>query len=339
MNFKKILASVLSAVTVLTTSVLALPETVLISGQGIGITLNSQGVMVTDVAEIETKAGEKESPAKSGGIKKGDIITKIGKENIRCVNDLNKALEQSESNAIWVEVLRGNSKMTLKIKPQKDKSGKARLGLWAKDVAAGIGTLTFYDPQTGAFGALGHGITESTSGALIKIDGGEVLTSTIVAVQRGEKGNPGELQGIFGENDKPVGKVEKNTNCGIFGTMELSKEALAKAQNIKVGKREDVRVGKAYILANIEGNTTGKYEIEICKIPVISGDKTKGMVIKITDKKLLEKTGGIVRGMSGSPIVQSGRLVGAVTHVFVNDPTSGYGIFIEDMLEEVDRIK
>ncbi len=332
MNFKKILVSAYTAVSVLSLWVFATPESVLISGQGIGITLNSQGVMVTDTAQIETQNGKAESPAKSGGIKKGDIITKINGEKIGSVKDLSKALSEAEDNAVMVEAQRGESRITLKIKLKKDKTGTPRMGLWTKDAAAGIGTLTFYDPATGDFGALGHGITESTSGALIKINGGEVLTSTIVAVQKGEKGNPGELQGVFGENDKAVGVVKKNTDCGIFGNMELSEGELEKTKEIKIGSRADVRVGKAYILANIEGNATDKFEIEICKIPVFSGDKTKGMVIKITDKRLLDKTGGIVRGMSGCPIVQSGRLVGAITHVFVNDPTMGYGIFIEDML-------
>ncbi len=336
MQFQKIFASVFSAVVILSATVFAVPESVLISGKGIGITLNSKGAMVTGTAEIETKGGKAESPAQRSGIKKGDIITKINKTKIKSVSDLYKALEEIEDNPVMIEVYRGEAKILLKVKPQKDKDGKFRLGLWARDAAAGIGTLTFYEPETGSFGALGHGITESTTGGLIEVDGGEILPSTIVATQKGKKGEPGELQGIFGENDTPIGEVKANTHCGIFGTMKLSEAEEANAQSIKIGSRNDVRVGKAYILANVEGKSTGKYEIEICKIPAFTGDKTKGMVIKITDKNLLKKTGGIVRGMSGCPIVQSGRLVGAVTHVFVNDPTTGYGIFIEDMLEEME---
>lgn len=338
MKLKKFVISVMVAFTVLTVNVLAMPENVLISGQGIGITLNSQGAMVTGMAKVKTNDGEVESPALAGGVKKGDIITKIGEKDIHCVDDLREALREIKGNSVMVEIHRGESKITLKVKPQKDKDGKYCLGLWARDAAAGIGTLTFYDPETGDFGALGHGITESTTGTLIEIEGGEIKSSTIVATQKGKKGEPGELQGIFGENDKPLGKIEKNTDCGIFGDMELPKEIAEKSQSIKLGTKEDVRVGKAYILANVEGDKTEKFEIEISKIPVFTGDKTKGMVIKITDKKLISKTGGIVRGMSGCPIVQSGRLVGAVTHVFVNDPTSGYGIFIEDMFDKMEGI-
>ncbi len=336
MHFKKFLTSVFSFAFILSASVYATPQTVLISGRGIGITLNSQGAMVTELAEIELLEGGEESPAKIGGIKKGDVITHIDDNEIHSVDGLNRALENIKGEPLMVKVRRGQSEITLKIKPALDKEGKYRLGIWVKDAAAGIGTLTFYDPQTGDFGALGHGITESTTGALIKIEGGEVLSSTIVAAQKGKKGEPGELQGVFGEGDNPIGTIEKNTACGIFGTMSLSKEEMEKAQSIRVGSRDYVQEGKAYILANVEGNSTGKFEIEICKIPVFTGDKTKGMVIKVTDKNLIKKTGGIVRGMSGCPIVQDGRLIGAVTHVFVNDPTSGYGIFIEDMLKEAE---
>lgn len=336
MHFKKFLTSVFSFAFILSASVCASEQSVLISGRGIGITLNSQGAMVTELAQIELLEGGEKSPAKSGGIKKGDVITRIDDTEIHSVDGLNKALEELKGDSVMIKVRRGQADIILKIKPVLDKGGKYRLGIWAKDAAAGIGTLTFYDPQTGEFGALGHGITESSTGALIKIEGGEVLSSTIVAAQKGKKGEPGELQGVFGEGDNPIGTIEKNTECGIFGTMSLSEEEMENAQSIRVGSRSDVREGKAYILANVEGNKTEKFEIEICKIPVFTGDKTKGMVIKITDKNLIKKTGGIVRGMSGCPIVQDGRLVGAVTHVFVNDPTTGYGIFIEDMMKEAE---
>ncbi len=337
MHLKKFFASAFSVLAVLSISVQAAPDTVLINGQGIGITLNSGGVMVTDMSEIETSTGKEESPAQRGGIRKGDIITKIDGADVNCISALHEALSRIENRAVMVELYRGDSKITLRVKPIADKDGKYRLGLWARDAAAGIGTLTFYDPETGNFGALGHGITENTTGTLLRIEDGEVLTSTIVAIQKGKKGQPGELQGIFGEDDKPIGYVERNTNCGIFGKMELPQTEMAKTQSIKVGGSRDVREGKAYILANTEGKNVEKFEIEICSIPVFSSDKTKGMVIRITDKKLLQKTGGIVRGMSGCPIVQSGRLVGAVTHVFVNDPTKGYGIFIEDMLSAMEN--
>ncbi len=330
MNFKKGLVSCTIFAFLLTTPVLAKTEEVLITGKGIGITLNSEGAMVTETAQIENEHNQSVSPAKDGGIKKGDVITQAGGEKIKSVSDLQNVLQKNKGETIFVKVNRGGAELTLKLKPVLSYDGQYRLGIWTKDAAAGIGTLTYYDPKTKNFGALGHGITDSQTGALIEIDGGEVLNSTIVSLKKGEKGKPGELNGIFGENEKPIGTVEKNTPCGIFGEMTLPETE--NAQSIKVGSREDVRVGKAYILANVTGTKTEKFEIEISRIPSWTGDLTKGMVIEITDDKLLSKTGGIVRGMSGSPIVQSGRLVGAVTHVFVNDPTKGYGIFIEDMM-------
>ncbi len=336
MQFKKVLFSVTATALLLTTPVLAKPNQVLITGQGIGITLNSEGAMVTETAQIETKDNKILSPAESGGIKKGDVITEINGKKIKSVDDLHTALSDIKDKAVMAKVVRGDAEIPLKLNPVLASDGKYRLGVWAKDAATGIGTLTYYEPESGSFGALGHGITDSISGKLIGIEDGKVSKATIVALKKGEKGAPGELQGVFCHDDRLIGTIKENTACGIFGTMKLSEEDCGKAQSIKIGSKADVRVGKAYILANIEGEKTEKFEIEIIDIPSFTGDITKGMVIQITDKKLLEKTGGIVRGMSGSPIVQSGRLVGAVTHVFLNDPTRGYGIFIENMLTEAE---
>lgn len=334
MKTGKFTVSLLFAVTLAVSTVFAGVDTVIITGQTVGITLNSEGAMVAEVAEIKTKDGKTVSPAKDGGIRKGDVIISVSGKPVHGVDDLHDAVSAAGDKSVLTELMRDGTKITTTLKPVLSEDGSYRLGIWAKDAAAGIGTLTFYDPETGNFGALGHGIADSGSGMLMDIKDGEVLSSTIVSVEKGEKGEPGELKGVFGEGDTALGTIEKNTVCGIFGNMTLPEDKAKEGQSIKIGTREDVREGKAYILANIEGSKTEKYEIEIVNIPVFTGDITKGMVIKITDKDLLSKTGGIVRGMSGSPIVQSGRLVGAVTHVFVNDPTSGYGIFIEDMLNE-----
>ncbi len=330
----KFTVSLLFAVTLMVSTVSASVDTVIITGQTVGITLNSEGAMVAEIAEIKTKDGKTVSPAKDGGVKKGDVITSVNGKSVHGVDDLHDAVSSAEDKSVLVELMRDGTKIRTTLKPALAEDGSYRLGIWAKDAAAGIGTLTFYDPETGNFGALGHGIADSASGFLMDIEDGEVLSSTIVSVEKGAKGEPGELKGVFGEGDTALGIIKKNTECGIFGNMTLPEDKVKEGQSIKIGTRDDVREGKAYILANIEGSKTEKYEIEIVSIPVFTGDITKGMVIKITDKDLLSKTGGIVRGMSGSPIVQSGRLVGAVTHVFVNDPTSGYGIFIEDMLSE-----
>ncbi len=334
MQFKKVLSAFLLTALALTTPASADSEEVLITGQGIGITLNAEGAMVTETTQIETKDNRIISPAETGGIRKGDVITEINGEKIKSVNDLHSVLSHIKDNSVMAKINRGGSEIHLKLNPVLASDGKYCLGIWAKDAATGIGTLTYYDPQTGKFGALGHGICDSVSGRIVEIESGEISNATIVSLKKGEKGVPGELQGIFSQNEEPIGKIEKNTICGIFGKMEFSTENNEKAQRIKVGTKADVRVGKAYILASIEHEQREKFEIEIIDIPAFTGDVTKGMVIKVTDERLLKKTGGIVRGMSGSPIVQDGRLIGAVTHVFINDPTRGYGIFIENMINE-----
>lgn len=339
MQFKKVLPAFLFTFLAITSPVMADSREVLITGQGIGITLKAEGAMVSETTQIETKDNKLISPAETGGIRKGDVITEINGEKIKSVDDLHHVLSQIKDKAVMAKVNRGGSEIHLKVNPVLASDGKYRLGLWAKDAATGIGTLTYYEPQTGQFGALGHGICDAVSGRLVEIESGEITNATIVSLKKGEKGAPGELQGIFSQNDEPMGKIEKNSVCGIFGTMELPTRDMTSAQNIKVGTKADVRVGKAYILSNIEGEQTEKFEIEITDIPAFTGDVTKGMVIKVKDEKLLQKTGGIVRGMSGSPIVQDGRLIGAVTHVFINDPTRGYGIFIENMINEMEKSK
>lgn len=281
----------------LATPVLAEGREVLITGQGIGITLDAVGAMVAETTQIETKDNRTISPAETVGIRKGDIITEINGEKITSVDDLHCALSKVKGKSVMAKVNRGGSEIQLKVNPVLATDGKYRLGLWAKDAATGIGTLTYYDPQTGSFGALGHGICDTASGRLVEIESGEITNANIVSLKKGEKGSPGELQGMFSQNDKPIGKIEKNSLCGIFGTMECPKENMGNAQNIKVGTKADVRVGKAYILANIEGDKTEKFEIKITDIPVFTGDITKGMAIEVKDEKLLKKTGGIVRGM------------------------------------------
>jgi stage IV sporulation protein B len=215
--------------------------------------------------------------------------------------------------------------------------GSFKIGAWVKDAASGIGTLTFYDPDSKSFAALGHGICDTETGELLTIGNGQILASSIVSIDKGEKGIPGELNGIFKDDSPILGEIKSNNNCGIFGTSES--DLLSTANRIPVAARDEVKPGSAYILANIEGNKIEKFNIEIIRIMPKAISSQKGMIIRITDEKLISKTGGIVQGMSGSPILQNGRIVGAVTHVFVNDPTRGYGIFIENMLAEAEKAK
>ena len=213
--------------------------------------------------------------------------------------------------------------------PQKDEQGTLRIGLTVKDSVAGIGTLTYVNPKTKSYGALGHGVCENTCDKLMPVSGGEIDTASIISVVKGKKGIPGELHGMFAS---PLGTVKANTELGLFG--DVRDNNFIKADfAVPVSERSAVKCGRAQIICCVNGTDTDVYDIEIEKIPSVSFESTKGMIIKITDERLLNLTGGIVQGMSGSPIIQSGKLVGAVTHVLVNDPTRGYGIFIENMLK------
>lgn len=299
-------------------------------GNTIGITVSTNGLTVINTAEFSDENGILCSPAKEAGLRGGDIILKINGCEVNSVAELEKSTDKSESLDVLYK--RDGYEHTTKITPKRDLTdGKFRIGIWIKDSASGIGTMTYYDPTSGNFGALGHGIC-STNEDLIEIRGGEILKAEITSIRRGEKGAPGELIGIFGDKKDIIGNVEKNTADGVFGHTKSKK-----SENlVEVAERCEVKEGAATILCNVESEAVREYSVKIVKIND-DEESSKGMIIKITDSDLLEKTGGIVRGMSGSPILQNGKLVGAVTHVFVNDPTRGYGIFIENMLKEAEK--
>lgn len=300
-------------------------------GKTVGITVSVKGVSVINTAEFETSDGKVYSPAADAGILPGDRITKINGREITSARELEKISGESKDKEISVEYDRNGSRAETKISPKTDVSdNKVRMGVWIKDSASGIGTMTFIDPESGKFGALGHGICEG-DGAVVPISGGRISNAEITSVQKGEKGIPGELVGIFSEDEKTCGEVEMNTDNGIFGNIAPNTLNNTDSRAIYTASRSEVTEGAATILSNIEGNQVREYSAEIVKIND-DKDASKGMIIKITDSELIEKTGGIVRGMSGSPIIQNGKLVGAITHVFINNPVRGYGIFIEKML-------
>lgn len=303
-------------------------------GNTIGVKLKIEGILVVGMSDIETLEGKKELPAKNAGIKAGDLIIAVNGKHINSTEALIKEIDVSDGEDIKVKYKRDSKTYVVSIKPIKSvEDNKYHLGMWVRDSTAGIGTLTFYDPKNNAFGALGHGITDIDTGALMPVENGEIVESNILTIIKGRSGNPGELKGVLIEERRELGIIRKNSPYGIYGT--LNKDMLFKFPNklYPVGLRNEVELGNAVILANIDGKTIEEYEIEIQKISQKPSNKQKGMVIKIKDNELLEKTGGIVQGMSGSPIIQNGKLVGAVTHVLVNDPTRGYGIFIENMLK------
>ncbi len=304
-------------------------------GKTIGITVDLCGVSVVNTSEFEDTEGNVTSPAQEAGIKSGDIILKINDKPVTSAEELP---ETSNGEKLAVLIRRNGEEKKIDVYPKKDLSdGKYRIGVWLKDSTSGIGTLTYYDPETQEFGALGHGICESDT-TLTEITDGKILDAEIASVTRGEKGKPGELLGIFADNKNTLGLIFQNSNVGIYGKLNSNAQIPSSLGGIETAMRSEVSEGDATILSNIHGKEVCEYSAKILKI---NSDESaeKGMIIKITDKDLIEKTGGIVQGMSGSPVIQNGKLVGAVTHVFVNDPTRGYGIFIENMLNEAEKIK
>ncbi|RKD34774.1 SpoIVB peptidase [Thermohalobacter berrensis] len=304
-------------------------------GHSIGVKLNTKGVLVVALSDITGLDGQKYNPAKNAGIRVGDIILEINGIKVRSADHVIELLNKFKGKKLKLKIERNKKEFILETRPVKSKKDNLyKLGVWVRDRTAGIGTLTFYDKKTNKFGALGHGITDMDTGYLMPTKNGEILKATVSSIQQGQKGNPGELRGIFFESKNKLGKIEKNTRYGIYGICYKDIKNKRIGKPIPVGLRSEVHQGKAYILTTIDKNTIEKFQVEIVKVQPQLVQQQKSMVIKVVDKKLLEKTGGIVQGMSGSPIIQNGKLIGAVTHVFVNDPTKGYGLYIEWMLKE-----
>lgn len=317
-----------------------IPNTVVIpSGETIGLRLFTSGVLVVGMSEIKGEDNNNHMPYKDSGIKEGDMITKVDNEVITCTSDLTKKINSSNGNAVTLTYKRDGNNYNTNMIPTKTDEDEYKLGLWVRDAASGVGTISFYEPRTGEFAALGHGILDVDTEELIDIARGDIVTSKIISIVKGEKGNPGELQGSI-ENGKIIGEVYKNTNFGIYGKLNnienLKKEGV---NEMKVMPRDEVKEGKASILCTLENNKQEEYEIEIEKVYTSSNRANKNMIIKVTDERLLQKTGGIIQGMSGSPIIQDGKFVGAVTHVMVNNPEKGYGIFADTMLKQMKEVE
>lgn len=291
-----------------------------------GFVLNTQNVEVIGMCEISTENGLV-CPAREGGVKSGDIIKSLNDVDIKSANQLTETLAEDFITYDFT-ILRSGETLKLNLTPAIDKtSGKKKLGLLVKDSINGIGTVTYIDKTNSKFGSLGHPVNDE-SGQIVAINGGCLYDCSIYDVKKGLRGNPGELKGFF-DNSHMFGVIKENTSCGIFGDIskDFNTSGLTK---VKRGSVNDATIGKAYIYSTLDGNKCEKYEISIVKVDAENKDK-RNYVIKINDKRILEKAGGIVQGMSGSPIVQNGKLIGAVTHVFVNDPTRGYGISIDNM--------
>ncbi|MEI5908137.1 SpoIVB peptidase [Bacillus spongiae] len=303
-------------------------------GQSIGVKLNTVGVLVVGHHLVE-KDGKKQSPGEEAGIEVGDLITEIEGEKVEKLEDVATAMKKAETRgAVEVILLRESEEVKTNLTPVKGEDGNFKLGLYIRDSAAGIGTMTFYDPVSKKYGALGHVISDMDTKKPIVVEDGQIVRSTVTSIEKGTNGEPGEKLARFSKDRKVIGDINRNSPFGIFGKLnqDINNGLLSKPMPIALSHQ--VKEGKAQILTVVEGDEVELYDIEIISTIPQKFPATKGMVIKITDPKLLEKTGGIVQGMSGSPIIQEGKVIGAVTHVFVNDPTSGYGVHIEWMLSE-----
>jgi len=306
-------------------------------GKSVGVAMEIDGVLVVGTCEILDEHNKYSSPSQKAGIKCGDLIKSLNGEEIDTVVGMNEILNKTCGNTIECTLIRDGSTISTQITPIKALGDDAyKIGVWVKDAASGIGTITYYDPETQNFGALGHGICDAVTGDIIRTHNGDILEIDITTIKRGEKGNPGELTGIFSENTNPLGYISDNSKFGLFGRISNQEFINNFGEPVSILRKKEVSAGKAQILCNVEGEKSEYYDIEIQKLFTNHEDSSKGMIIKICDERLIQKTGGIVQGMSGSPILQNGKLVGAVTHVFVNDPTRGYGIFIENMLSEAE---
>ncbi|RXZ78254.1 SpoIVB peptidase [Paenibacillaceae bacterium] len=306
-------------------------------GQTIGVKVKSAGVMVVGHHQVTTDKEGKISPGETAEIKLGDVIVEVDGKKVNEVAKIAELTKKAgESNkTLSVRIKRNGQLLDRKLTPAFDiDDGAWRLGLYIRDSAAGVGTLTFYAPDQGVYGALGHVITDMDTQAPIEVGEGEIVQSNVTSINKSQNGDPGEKRAHFLKDSKVLGTVTKNTAFGIFGKMHELPSHSYDPQPIPIAFSEEVKEGPAEILTVIGGQKVERFKIEIAHVAKQNAPATKGMVIKITDPRLLEQTGGIVQGMSGSPIIQGGKLIGAVTHVFVNDPSSGYGCFIEWMLQD-----
>ena len=303
-------------------------------GEIIGIYTECDGVFVIDTCEIETMDGDLVNPARNQFLT-GDYIKEIDGKEIRYKEDMVEVVAESEGKTLKITYVRNQKEHTCKITPVLAKNGTYMLGIWVKDDLAGVGTLTYVDAE-GNFGALGHGMANGENQDLLQVAEGALYTSYLIGIEKGKKGDPGEVKGViyYGKHNH-LGKVQTNTKSGISGVIDGDDCSVYYNQYeaYEVGHKQDIEIGDAQIISDVSGERKC-YDIKITYVDYLSPYSNKGLHIEVTDPELIRLTGGIVQGMSGSPIIQDGKLVGAVTHVLINDPTRGYGIFIENMLDE-----
>jgi len=330
----QLLIKLLGILPIKTVQVKVSPEKRLIpGGQAIGVAMRTDGVLVVGTSDLSTA----QSPALLGGLKPGDVLRSIDGVTIYSSDQLSQLIAARGQKPLTVEYMREGLIHQTTMTPQLDSTtGTFRMGAWVRDSTAGVGTLSFYDPDTGAYAALGHAITDGDTGQVLTISQGQILHADIVAVQKGQKGVPGELKGSFLRDPQVLGSIRSNTVLGIYGRLDQPAANVLYPEGLPIGLRSGVHTGEATILSCVDGEGVQPYTVEITRVNPQTTPAPKSMVLRVTDPRLLEKTGGIVQGMSGSPIIQDGRLIGAVTHVFVSDPTQGYGLFIDWMLQTAE---
>lgn len=303
-------------------------------GEVVGVKLYTSGILVVGVTSIEDQDGNIYKPYENSGIQEGDSIIEVNNNIVNSSEELVKIVEASNGKTLNIKYISNNEEKNCEITPSKDKEGIYKIGLWVRDSAAGVGTVTFYNEETGGFAALGHAITDVDTGEIITTSSGEIDDVNIVSIVKGEKEEPGKIQGTIKQNIT-IGNIYKNTKYGIYGVVKnINNLSIDYNNKVKVAARTEVEIGEATILSNIDGETK-EYSIEIQKIYINNYYDNKSMLIKVTDQDLIDKTGGIIQGMSGSPIIQNNKFIGAITHVFVNDPQIGYAVFADTMINEL----
>lgn len=305
------------------------------SGSLVGVSMNTKGAIAVQFQSFIDVNDNEVCPAKDAGIKMGDIIVEIGGKKVYNAEEVIEQLNKIDHREIEVVIKRENTQQTVMVKPLKAKDdNKYKIGLWVRDSVAGIGTLTCYNQDLTRFVALGHSINDVDTGVIMPVKNGDLIESELISIVKGRRNNPGELRGVLKADNKDViGAIELNNDFGIYG--DVTKKVTPSLDSMEIALQDRIKEGDAQIFTTIDNNGPRLFDIKIKKTYKQTKKNTKSMLIEVTDKELLSKTGGIVQGMSGSPIIQNGKIVGAVTHVFITDPTKGYGIYIEWLLEDL----
>lgn len=325
-KFKKITLSILLSLFIIPLNALAYSDYIIAGGENVGISIESTGIIVVGMYKVDNK-----NIAKEAGIRIGDIITEINGEKVSSINEMISKIDNISNDKVNITYLRENKKYNTSLNLIKD-DGILKTGLYVKDSITGIGTLSFIDPNTKLFGALGHEIAEKNTGLILEVKDGKIFESNVTNIERSSRGNPGAKNATLNTNNVN-GTIKENTVNGIFGTYTSD---FSNRKKYKVATLSDIKTGEAKIHTVLDGNIVNEYKINILRIDKKNKDN-KNILFEITDQDLLKKTGGVVQGMSGSPITQGDKIIGAVTHVVVDNPNHGYGIFITSMLEEAEN--